>query len=150
LDDAAKVAHFSFDGTFDAVFDDFSITSIGGDTETPTQFWGILRNFEFTPVSGCQQEVKANDDILWAFDAFNKAHFLKLTGPTTAHKNQPVVLNVIDGSTGTPVAGAVVNGQTTDANGNVSVTFTKTGVNGVKAEKSDSIRSNQLDILVTP
>jgi len=65
-----------------------------------------------------------------------------------AHANRPVVLTVTDGLTGNPVQGAEVHGKTSDANGKVSVTFVKKGVNGVKAEKSDSVRSNQLDFLV--
>jgi len=150
LDDAAKLNHFTFDGTFDTEFDDFFITSIGGDTETATEFWGILLNFQFTPVGGCQQEVKAGDDILFAFNAFNAVHFLKLSGPTTARANHPVILTVTDGSTGSPVAGAEVHGQTSGPDGKVSVTFAELGVNGVKAEQADSIRSNRLDILVTP
>ncbi|KAF8910413.1 hypothetical protein CPB84DRAFT_1842445 [Gymnopilus junonius] len=150
LDDAAKRNGFSFDGTFDTTFDDFFITSIAGDTQTATEFWGILVNFQFTPVGGCQEEVKVGDDILWAFDAFNAVNFLKLTGPATVHRNHPVVLTVTDGQTGKPVAGAEVNGKTSGANGKVTVTFSKTGVNGVKAEKPSTIRSNRVDILVLP
>ncbi|KAF8519980.1 hypothetical protein BU17DRAFT_47263 [Hysterangium stoloniferum] len=148
LDDAARSHGFSFDGTFDAEFDDFFITSIGGETQTATQFWGILLNFQFTPVGGCQQEVKIADNVLFAFDAFSKVHFLKLAGQEIAHVNQPVVLTVTDGLSGSPVSGADVNGQTSDANGQVSVTFGQIGTHGVKAEKSDSIRSNKLSVLV--
>ena len=54
-----------------------------------------------------------------------------------------------DGMTGSPVAGAVVNGETSDVNGQVLVTFSSTGPAGVKADKSDSIRSNQLTIQVS-
>jgi len=149
LDDASKVAHFLFDGTFSTAFDDFFITSIGGDTQTSTEFWGILLNFEFTPVGGCQQEVKKDDEILFAFDAFNANAFLKLTGPASAHGNTPVVLTVTDGQTGNPVAGATVNGGTTDASGHVTVTFTHPGLQKVKATKANTIRSNQLTIVVT-
>ncbi|KAF8972319.1 hypothetical protein BDZ97DRAFT_1901378 [Flammula alnicola] len=148
LDDASKKHSFSFDGIFDSQFDDFGITSIGGDTQTATQFWGILLDFQFIPVGGCQQEVKASDEVLFAFDAFSKAHFLKLSGPKEAHAGKPAVFTVTDGTTGAPVAGADIDGQTSDANGKVSVTFGKTGLNGVKATKSDSIRSNQVEILV--
>ena len=42
LDAAAKLAGFTYDGTFDPEFDDFFITTINGDTETATEFWGIL------------------------------------------------------------------------------------------------------------
>src|SRR6266498_3308842 len=30
---------YSFDGTWTPTFDDYFITPIGGDTQTPTQFW---------------------------------------------------------------------------------------------------------------
>ena len=134
--------------TFSTEFDDFFITSIGGDSQTPTQFWGLLLNFQFTPVGGCQQEVKHNDEVLFAFDAFNKVHFLKLTGPNIANLHTTVVLTVTDGQSGNPVAGAIVKGETSDANGHVSVTFSTIGEKKFKAEKSDSIRSNQHTIIV--
>jgi len=148
LDDASKLDHFPFDGTFSSQFDDFFITSIGGVTQTTTEFWGILLNFEFTPVGGCQQEVKKNDEVLWAFDAFNANAFLKLAGPTLAHANSPVVLTVTDGQTGNPIDGATVDGDTTDASGHVSVTFPHPGVQKLKATKPGAIRSNQIVIVV--
>jgi len=148
LDDAHKLAHFPFDGTFSTAFDDFFITSIGGVTQTSTEFWGILLNYEFTPVGGCQQEVKRNDEVLFAFNAFNANAFLKLTGPSTAHKGHPVIFTVTDGQTSKPVAGATVDGQTSNANGQVSVTFTNDGRQTVKATKSNAIRSNKLTIIV--
>jgi hypothetical protein len=62
-----------------------------------TQFQGILLNYRLTSVGGCQQKVQLDDEVLWAFDAFNKVHFLKLSGPHTAHVNQSVILVVTDG-----------------------------------------------------
>ena len=169
LDNGAKKHGFTFDGyvsyflishggwlihgakcysTFSTDFDDFFITSIGGESQTAKEFWGILLNFQFTPVGGCQQEVKVDDEILFAFNAFNAVHFLKLTGPEIAHVGHSVVLTVTDGQSGSPVAGAEVHGKTSDANGHVSVTFVKAGRKEVKAQKSDSIRSSKLSILV--
>lgn len=136
------------DRTFSTEFDDYFITSIGDSPETSTQFWGILLNFQFTPVGGCQQEVKALDHVLWAFDAFNKVHFLKLDGPKSARVQEQVTLTVTDGSTGAPISGATVDGRSTDAYGHVSIVFVKVGLKGVKAERDDSLRSNQLEILV--
>ena len=134
--------------TFDPTFDDFFITAIGDSVETATQFWGILVNFQFTPVGGCQQEVSTSDDVLFAFDAFNKVHFLKLSGPATAIVGKPEKFTVIDGMSGTPVAGASLNDQTTAADGTVLVTFTSRGLKSLKASKSDSIRSNAVDVIV--
>lgn len=59
-----------------------------------------------------------------------------------------MTLTVTDGRDGSVVVGADVNGQKTNAAGQVSVTFVQTGRIGVKAEKPGSIRSNRLDILV--
>lgn len=168
LDDAAREDHFTWDGyvmlfavlvfarssfvssTFDSEFEDFFITSIARNTQTNTAFWGLLLNFAFTPVGGCQQEVKMGDEVLWAFDAFSKAHFLKLEGPHIARVHHPVTLTVLDGTTGVPVSGAEVNGFVSDAEGHVSVVFHNAGVQGVKAEKDDSIRSNLLRLVVSP
>ena len=120
LDDASIAAPFTFDGyvsyflisqcggwltydRFSTEFDDFPVTSIAGDTQTSTEFWGILLDFVF--VLCCQQEVKVNYEILYAFNAFNALFILKHTSPSTANVNFPVILTVTDGQTGKPVAG---------------------------------------------
>ena len=46
------------------------------------------------------------------------------------------------------MAGATVNGKTSDSNGHISVTFLNIGKKELKAEKSDSIRSNRHTISV--
>jgi len=158
LDNASKNL-FTFDGTFSTQFDDFFITSIGGDTQTSTRFWGILLNYEFTPVGGCQQEVKANDEILFAFDAFNANAFLQLTGPAVVIPRRPTIYTVTDGQTGKPVAGAtldaggaagVVAAGTTSVDGLIYVTYSPPrggpGPYKLKASKPGAIRSNQLII----
>ncbi|KAF8582861.1 hypothetical protein K439DRAFT_1350266 [Ramaria rubella] len=150
LDDAADLAHFTWDGTFDTEFDDFFITRIAGSAQTSTQFWGILVNFQFTLVGGCQQEINKTDHVLWAFDAFNKVHFLQLTGPAHGNKNDPITFTVTDGSNDEPVAGASIEGHVTDAQGKVTLTFVDVGTKRLKAEKPDSLRSNALEVLITP
>jgi hypothetical protein len=50
----------------------------------------LTRVLFLTQVGGCQQQVAADDTILWAFDAFSKTHFLKLDGPSTAKVGVPV------------------------------------------------------------
>ena len=112
-------------------------------------FWGLLVNFQFTPVGGCQFEVKAGDQVLWAFDAFSKSYFLKVNPAYLAVKQGSTkTVKVTDGSTGAAIAGAVIDGVTTEANGNAALTFGKKGVFKYKAEKSDAIRSNALVVLV--
>jgi hypothetical protein len=134
--------------TFDPQFDDFFITRIADSAQTSTKFWGILLNFAFTPVGGCQQEVKKTDSILWAFDAFSKSHFLKLAGPKLAKKGRPVTVIVTDGATGNPISGASVGGKSTGTDGKATLTFGKVGLQRLKAEEPNSIRSNALEVLV--
>ncbi|KAG8686638.1 hypothetical protein FRC09_014006 [Ceratobasidium sp. 395] len=173
LDDAAKLTRFTWDGTYSDSFDDYFVTKIGGSVQTASQFWGVLLNWQFTPVGGCQQKVTQKDEILWAYDAFNKAHFLKLDGPATAKVNVPFqgkyrppvpLSRLTDGSTkafvpdasiaGLPASaasahGLVVSGPA-DASGHVTVTFKEPGVKKIKASKDDSIRSNTLTVVVLP
>jgi hypothetical protein len=83
---------------------------------------------------------------LWAFDAFNKIHFLKLSGPQTARVNQSVILVVTDGTNGSPMQGADVDGQMSNINGQVTFMFSTVGVKRLKARKADCIRSHELTI----
>jgi hypothetical protein len=142
LDTGSLQAGYTFDGPFDATFEDFFISRIGGNTQTSTQFWGILLNGSFTAVGGCQQRVQNNDEVLFAFDAFSKSHVLRLTGPTHVKVRQPATYHVTDVQTGAPIAGADVNGVTSDAAGNATLTFTAPTALRVKANRGDSIRSN--------
>jgi hypothetical protein len=86
--------------------------------------------------------------VLWAYDYFSKAHLLKLTGPATANLNQPTTVNVVDGQNGQPLSGVSVGATTTDADGNARVTFTTAGTQSLKSSRSDSVRSNRLDVCV--
>jgi hypothetical protein len=168
LDEASKQSAFRYDGTYDEKFDDYFITSIDSSTQTATQFWGLLRNYQFTPVGGCQQLTAPLDKVLWAFDAFNKKYFLRISGPSTATLGKPFKVTVTDGTTGIPIEGATVglvhtdrdgttpvgsagslNGPKTDANGIATITPTRTGITQYKAQRADSIRSNRLDIVVS-
>jgi len=148
LDDASKQNDFPFDGTFFEEFDDFLITSIGPDAQTDTEFWGLLVNFQFTLVGGCQQEVGPGQKVLWAFNAFNVSAFLDLSGPTAVKPGQSATFRVIDGESGNPVAGADVGGQVTGATGHVQLTFDTAGETSLKASKDGTIRSNALNVLV--
>ncbi|KZS90432.1 hypothetical protein SISNIDRAFT_457581 [Sistotremastrum niveocremeum HHB9708] len=152
LDDGSlHQRRFIWDGPFDPPdfnFDDYLITSIGGVAQTDTQFWGILLDFQFTPVGGCQQQVTHGQEVLFAFDAFSKNFFLKASGPVVAKVGKPVVVTVIDGTTGVAIEGASIGGVLTDANGHASLTFGTVGLKKLKATRSDSIRSNAVEILV--
>lgn len=93
--------------------------------------------------------------MLWAFDAFNAVHFLKLDAPNTASRNQAFVVTVTDGKTALPVAGAtvkvVVGGSataTTDAAGHATFSLGR-GAYRFKAEAPSSIRSNAENVKIT-
>jgi len=102
-------------------------------------------------VGGCQQKVKKDDQVLFAYATRDVTkHFLNLSGPELAILERPVVLKVTDG-TGSPIQNASVGAHFTDAQGQVSITFTRLGTHKLKAErKPDSVRSNQLviDVIV--
>ena len=149
LDDAAKQAGFTWDGPWVSAFQDYTVATIAGVSQTATQFWGLLDNYQFTPVSGCQSQVHNGDQVLWAFDAFNQQHFLKLTGPSEVVAGHPFTVTVTDGATGVAVPGASVNGVLTDANGNATLELNP-GTVTLKAELSGSLRSNALTIQVDP
>jgi len=155
LNEAACKNGFTWDGTFSSEFDDFFITRIGISAQTSTQFWGILLNYQFTPVGGCQQETQPGDEVLWAFDAFNVEHFLQAstdteftTTTTVTYFGRVVKLYVRDGSTKLPVEGAVIGGVMTDANGQASLNFEKSGRHCLKGTMVGSLRSNVVTVVV--
>lgn len=148
LDDAAKNGHFTWDGTFYEKYDDFFITRIDKDQQTATQFWGLLVNFNYTKVGGCQVRLHHHDEVLFAFDAFNKKFFLKLTGPLTVRRGLERTFTITDGPTGVPISGANIGEYTSDSNGIVKINFTTNGIHKLKAEHNDSIRSNSIFVRV--
>jgi len=149
LDDASRSQRvFSYDGEYFDDFDDFAISKIGNDEQTDTQFWGLLLNYQLSPVGGCQQQVRQGQDVLWAFDAFNKRFFLKARGPSVAQVGKPVVYTVVDGTTGNPIKDALIGGSTTDSAGKATVVFKERGKQVLKAELPDAVRSNGVVTLV--
>lgn len=148
LADAADQGHFTWDATYSSQYDDFFITRIANNQQTSKQFWGILVNYNYTKVGGCQARIRLYDEVLFAFDAFNKKFFLKLTGPLNVHRGVEVIYTVTDGSTGLPIFGAKIGKYVSDSQGNINITFTKTGRQKLKAEQDESIRSNAVYVRV--
>jgi hypothetical protein len=148
LDDASRTGAFTWSGTWFDSFQDFGIDRIGPDANSSTAFWGYALNFKPTQVGGCQQRVAAGDEVLFGYDFFSKAHLLRLGGPATAEAGQPITVTVTDGQDGSPMAGASVGGQLTGADGTAQVSFAATGVQRLKAERADSLRSNALVVCV--
>jgi hypothetical protein len=150
LDDGSRLGGFTWDGTYDSSFDDYLVSRIGPDSQTSSQFWALLVNSQFSQVGGCQQRVHEGDEVLWAFDGFSKQHVLRLAGPGAATTGQPVSLRVTDGQNGSPVSGANVHGFLTGPDGRTVATFPQAAIYRLKAERSDSIRSNALVLCVDP
>jgi hypothetical protein len=141
----------TFGATWYSSQGDFFVSQLGSDANGgPPSYpsWGFAVNYQSSSVGGCQLTLSSGDQVLWAYDFFNKVHLLKLTGPPVANVGQPVTVKVTDGGTGAAMAGASVGGQTTDAQGSASITFTQTGTQSLKAEAPSSVRSNRLDVCV--
>jgi hypothetical protein len=147
LDDA----RVSWAGTWFDSFQDFSIDRIGGDAADVAsgRFWGLLLNGKQTDVGGCQERVADGDEVLFAYDLFQKAHVLRLsTSTASVETGQPVALAVVDSQTGSPAEGASLATTTTGPDGRATTAFPAPGSFTVRAEKSDSIRSNAVTICV--
>uniref|UniRef100_UPI003D72D788 DUF4430 domain-containing protein n=1 Tax=Streptomyces sp. bgisy082 TaxID=3413776 RepID=UPI003D72D788 len=63
LDDAAKKKAFTWDGTWYASFDDFSVDTIKNVSGGGSAYWSISVNGTPTPVGGCQFKLKAGDQV---------------------------------------------------------------------------------------
>jgi hypothetical protein len=107
--------------------------------------------FRYTKVGGCHHRLEAGDDILFAFDAFRKKHFLKLSGPISTTVGVPIRVTVVDGqASDAPMSDVFVGGQKTDTNGHATVIFRSPGIHNLKAKRSaDCIRSNVLGVTVS-
>ena len=99
-------------------------------------------------VGGCQQIVKKDDEVLFAYATQEKTiNFLKLTGPDWAYRGD-VTFEVKNGE-GIPIRNANVNGHFTNVQGKVSIRFANAGTFKLKAErKPDSVRSNEHTIAI--
>lgn len=150
LDDGARANAFGWDADWFDSFSDFAVKEVGGESQTATQFWGLVVNYQFASTGGCQTRVNQGDEVLWAFDAFAKAHVLKLAGPAAATTGTPVTVTVTDGQDGSPQAGAAVRGALTGADGRAALSFDTAGIYTLKAERADSIRSNAISLCVDP
>jgi len=105
--------------------------------------------FRYTNVGGCEYRLEAGDDLLFAFNPFNKI-CLKLSGPVRTSVGVPITVTVTNGATNLPVAGVIVGGKKTDANGRATLIFQSPGIHNLKAERSaDCIRSNALHVVVS-
>ena len=149
LDDGARTNGFTWDGGWFPDFEDFLVSRVADESETSNQFWYFAVNFKLGDAGGCQTRVNQGDEVLWIFDAFSKAHILKLTAPGAATTGAPVTVSVTDGGSA-PISGASVGGAQTGADGKATLSFAEAGVYKLKAERSDSVRSNEVTLCVDP
>jgi hypothetical protein len=157
LDDGSIAGGFRWDGTWDDGFQDFFLNAIGSDRNdfSAGKSWGYARNFQAVNIGGCQQQVQGGDEVLFAYDFFAGApdyaprRLLRLTGPAVVRPRQPTTVTVTDGKDGSPVGGASVDGVLTGTGGTATVAFDSPGLEHLKAEAPDSIRSNALDVCVS-
>ena len=153
LDDASKTGAYTWDGRFFSSFDDFLVERIGSEVNGgPPNYpsWGVFLNSTATQAGGCQVQVRAGDEVLWAYDAFSKAGVSKLTGPEATTTGQPTQVKVTDAATNAPLSGASVGGATTDGNGFARLTYDQPGVYRLKSERSDYVRSRTYTLCVDP
>ncbi|HEU0018861.1 MAG TPA: DUF4430 domain-containing protein [Thermoleophilaceae bacterium] len=156
LDDAAIKGGFDWDGTWSGPgYPDYFITRIAGETEIVApypggEYWSVFINGVATSTGGCQALVKAGDEVLWSYDAFNKVGGLKLAAPGGTRPGIPIVARATDIATGAGVAGVTIGSETTGADGNASLTFTEPGVYVLKADKADRVRSRSVRVCVDP
>ncbi|MFI6642498.1 DUF4430 domain-containing protein [Streptomyces sp. NPDC050504] len=70
LDDAARKRNFTWDGTWYASFDDFSVDTIKNVSGGGAAYWNISVNGTSTPVGGCQFKLNAGDKVAFTWTAF--------------------------------------------------------------------------------
>lgn len=151
LDDAAIKGGFTWDGTWSGPsYPDYFVTRVAAEPQTASEFWGVFVNGVATTAGGCQSPVAAGDEVLWAFDAFNKTGALRLEVPVATQVGLPITARATDVATGAPVAGATVGAATTGPDGTASLAFAEPGVYLLKADKPGLVRSRELRVCVDP
>jgi len=169
LHDAALASGLPFDaewfgsGAGNGDPGDFFVTKVGSDVNggAPTfPSWGYAVNDTTAIVGGCQIALAPGSEVLWAYNYFNLAHLLSLSGPASVGVGAPFTLHVVDGRTGEPVAGASIGqlaaGVTTaipgspltDASGNATISLSSAGTSTLKATQPESVRSNAVQVCV--
>jgi hypothetical protein len=152
----AATGRFLWRGTWNPDFQDFFVDRVGGDASdaATASFWSVLVNRRYSG-GGCTTGLAAGDEVLLAYDTVNRPLILTLTGAARAAVGEPVAVAVRDGWVradtgldGGPVAGAEVGGVITDAEGRATLRFDTPGLKRLKAQRSDAIRSNALDVCV--
>ncbi|MFJ7071180.1 DUF4430 domain-containing protein [Streptomyces sp. NPDC098781] len=70
LDDAARKRDFTWDGTWYASFDDYSVETIKDVSGGGVAYWNISVNGTSIPVGGCQFKLSAGDQVAFTWTQF--------------------------------------------------------------------------------
>lgn len=158
LDDATKLAGLDWGATWDDGFQDFFVNSIGPDAATASKFWGYALDGVPTSVGGCQQQVKAGDEVLFYYGGTFK-YILHANGPSKVRAGKAFHVKVVAYETTydaafnattvkKPIAGARVGGKRTNAHGIATLRYRRSGTKRLKARRASSVRSNQVKVKV--
>lgn len=137
-----------FDG-FGPAFDAIAGTPVAYD---PVTFKYLVEfyNGKATDNGACAQPVQDGDEVLLAWADYGQSTLLRLTAPATAAPGSPVTAKVTNSVDGAPVAGAVIEGRTSAADGTIVLgPYAEAGPRVIKAEKADYVRSNARVVCVT-
>jgi hypothetical protein len=149
-------AGVAWGGRWNPDFQDFFVDRVGPDRsdDATASYWAVLADWRYV-AGGCRAPLRPGAEVLWAYGAAGRPLLLKLAGPARAEVGESVTVTVRDGrirpSTGAdggPVAGAMVAGAATDAEGRALLRYETPGLRLLKAEHPDGIRSNALALCV--
>jgi hypothetical protein len=142
---------------------DFFVSRIGEDANEsapPFDSWGLAVNFVSSEVGGCEVAPESGSEVLWAYNFFNLAHMLRLSGPANVEAGVPFTVHISDGTSGAPLSeaaiGETVAGVTSGlpgapssgAGGDATIVLSRPGTTLLKATRADSVRSNGLAVCV--
>jgi hypothetical protein len=148
MDDAVKLAGLTWAGSYSADFEDIVVNRIGPDTAADPQYWGVAVDGKSLEVGGCQRVVTAGEEVLWAYDLFSQKHLLHATGGSKVRAGRIYKVKVTDTQNPGVVAGALIGGKKTNAQGIAKLRFKTAGTKRLKATLKGSLRSNQLTVKV--
>ncbi|MGH2853309.1 MAG: prenyltransferase/squalene oxidase repeat-containing protein [Solirubrobacteraceae bacterium] len=156
--DAMSIIGETFDGQWYPGYNDYFITRWGPDLQAGGMSWGVLVNNVFTDVGGCQYELSAGDEGLWAYNAFGGKPYLALfavdasytsgTRPltATAELGKPFeveVVNYSDDKEDNPPASPERTGSAPFAGADVSPVKTSAkGFEKVEVESPRTVKTN--------
>ncbi len=136
------------DGFGNPTFDTVAGEDVRYDVATE-RYLAEFKNGATTDSGSCDIAVTNGDRVLFAYSRFGDK-VLALSGPASVKTGETVTLKVTDAATGAAVAGAKVGQATSAADGAVTAgPWSNAGVQDLKAEKAEFVRSNRVRVTVT-